>query len=127
MDIANMIICLLLIHWLADFVFQRNVDAQNKWHSNLALLKHTLMYSAVFILFTVCMMDGYWNQINHTGLVWFFIVVCVTHFAIDRFTSIIVHNLYKQEDHHNMFVIIGLDQFLHTAIMINCLKVLVYQ
>lgn len=90
---------LLLFHWVFDFIFQHDEVAKNKSKCNKTLFKHVLVYSIPFIL-----INFYFGVFN-----------LVAHFITDYFTSRWTTKLYLKGDRHNFFVVIGLDQFIHTV------------
>lgn len=100
----NWMIYILFCHWVADFVCQTDWMAQNKSKSNEALLLHIGTYTAVMFLLTV---NPYWAFFN--GLI---------HMVVDYFTSRITSKLWADKKVHWFFVVIGFDQFIHTAVLI---------
>jgi hypothetical protein len=93
---------ILLVHWFADFVLQTDQMAQNKSHSIKWLSIHVLVYTIPLLVFGVK----------------FALVNGGVHFIVDYFTSKISKRLYLKSDIHNFFVVVGLDQYLHTAFLI---------
>lgn len=104
-----MIYLLLIVHWFADFVCQSNYMAQNKSSSIKALSLHILVYTAILSVF---------------GLK-FAIINGLAHFAVDFITSRITKYLWKKQDVHNFFVVIGLDQLIHTITLIYTYNLLI--
>lgn len=98
------IILVLIIHWVADFIFQSDWMATNKSKSNKALLAHIGTY-------TLIMSIAFINPL-------FGIVNGAIHGVIDYVTSRITSKLYSKGDIHNFFVVIGFDQLLHTITLI---------
>jgi hypothetical protein len=92
---------LLILHWLADFILQSNWQAQNKSSNNYALLAHVSTYTLV-----LCVIDMKFALFN--GL---------THLVVDYITSRISKKLWLEKEVHYFFVIIGLDQLIHTIIL----------
>lgn len=96
------IIGLLSAHFVADFVMQTDKMAINKSKSNKWLAIHCLTYSTVFLL---------------VGLQ-FAILNGLFHFVTDWCTSRVTSKLYQKGDRHNFFVVIGLDQLIHSVTLI---------
>lgn len=113
------IIFILITHWIADFVFQTNYLAQNKSKSSFVLLAHCVIYSLLFIPFSL-----YYFEI--TTAIWFLVITCFLHFYVDYNTSRITSRLQAQGrlgsdtvPNFGMFSIIGLDQLLHYVFLIG--------
>lgn len=100
----NWLIWILFAHWVADFVCQSDYMAKGKSSSNLILGQHILVYTAVIALMTL-------NPL-------FALVNGAIHFVVDYFTSRASSKLYKAGQIHWFFVVIGFDQFIHTATLL---------
>lgn len=103
------IVWVLFLHWLGDFVFQSDWMAKNKSKSNEVLLIHISAYSLPLFLI------GWKFALINAGL------HCVTDYFTSRWTS----KLWAAGNVHWFFVVIGLDQFIHTSCLIltfNLLK-----
>lgn len=106
----ELIIYMLSIHFLADFVFQTDRMAIDKSKSWLILFHHSLVYYAILYFgFGI-----YTKEIPPL----IFTINFISHFIIDAITSRINSRLWALNKRHWFFVIIGLDQFLHTSILI---------
>ena len=112
---SYLFIYFLIIHWLADFVCQTNWMAQNKSSNLEALLSHIIIYTLVLFIGLILICFKY--DISTANFVAFILANSTTHFIIDFVTSRITSTLHKANDTHNFFVVIGFDQFLHTAIL----------
>ena len=102
----------LFVHWLADFVTQADKIAKAKSHSLWFLFEHVLTYTAVtsigsFFLFFV------FGRIAPGLVLGWALFNGAAHFVTDYFTSKWVSHFFAKQDHHNGFVIIGLDQVIH--------------
>ncbi len=100
------IFIILGIHWLGDFVLQTDWQAKNKSKNDLALLSHTVTYTATWLLLFMCGWDTY-------SLLTFMCITFVFHTATDYFTSRLNTRLYEEGKIHYFFVSIGFDQILH--------------
>lgn len=108
----NLIVVLgiLLWHWLADFVFQTDWQAQNKSSNWEALLTHTGVYSISWLV-PICI----YGIITNCNTKIFFLVpiTLLIHTATDYYTSRVNKILWDSKQVHQFFVSIGFDQFLH--------------
>lgn len=102
------ILLVLLVHWIADFVVQTDNMAINKSSSNKWLLLHVGAYTAV-----MCVFGPIYAIVNGAS-----------HLIIDWFTSRATSALWKKGDRHSFFVVIGLDQLLHTVILIATISLI---
>ena len=114
---------IIVIHFIADFIFQTEEWAINKSKSNLALFHHVRVYST-FWVFASCLMLGYvrpgettqWYVINSFL---FASITFVAHFITDYITSRIVSKRFANNHYGSpipnfgAFTIIGFDQVLH--------------
>src|SRR5690606_4560661 len=103
----NLIIYILLIHFLADFGLQTHKQATKKGDTNKWLAYHVGVYSLIWwIAFWVITRD-FLNSLFFAG-----ITFC-THFVTDYITARIGKPFWKNNDFHNGFVVVGFDQVLH--------------
>jgi hypothetical protein len=93
--------------------------ATNKSKNNMALGLHVLVYTATlamlflpFVLFYDIFILLTWLSVN-----------AVLHFSVDYVTSRISSSLWKAEDYHNFFVVVGFDQLIHYACLFGTFKV----
>ncbi len=98
-----MIYALLLTHWLSDFVLQTDDMAKNKSKSNMWLTVHVMAYMLPFVLVAGAK---------------FAVINGLAHWLIDWCTSRFNSKMWTQGKVHEFFVGVGLDQFLHTALLI---------
>jgi hypothetical protein len=109
------ILIILLIHWISDFVLQTQEMSSNKYKNNGWLFYHVSVYSlSSLILWAIFLLD--FSIINFCI---FYTITFATHFLTDYITSRITSKLYKEKDYHNFFVVIGIDQFIHTAQLLS--------
>lgn len=114
------VLLILLSHWIADFVCQTDAMAKGKSTSWRVLAMHIAAYVTVLNLIVptamFCMLVppatlGHivlWGYLN--GLL---------HFGVDAVTSRITSKLYASGRIHDFFVVIGLDQFIHTMCLLG--------
>jgi len=104
---VTVVLSILFIHWVADFVLQSDWMAINKSKESKALVAHVSVYSLTWFV----------------GLFFFkfeavAMFVCYTylfHYMTDFITSRINAKLWKAEQRHWFFVMVGFDQVLHYA------------
>ena len=108
----QIILAMLVFHWIADFVCQSNYMAINKSKSWTALLVHTGTYTVVTGLL--------WLTYSALAIVYvdsrFLLALLVTflaHTATDAVTSRITSYLWVKKQRWLFFVTIGADQILH--------------
>lgn len=109
----NLILAILVVHFLADFVSQTDYQAKNKSTSNKALFSHVFSYYCdlvVGLAFINYLVPMFPLNIN---FVYFCILNSVLHFITDYITSRINSILWKLGNAHNFFVGVGADQLIH--------------
>jgi len=119
---------LIVIHYIADFMFQTENQAVGKSKSFEKLINHTFTYTVVFyVFFLLWFLIGLamnWNlgwSLSGSHMYWFFPIIFVTHTIIDYFTSKITSKKFEKKQFYTgipnigAFSIIGLDQVLHYA------------
>jgi hypothetical protein len=116
---------IIVIHYVADFVFQAEEWANNKSTSNQALLNHVATYTT-FWVFGSCILFGIHSPghtvewyVSHSMI--FAAITFVVHFATDYITSRIVKKRFESKyfgspiPNFGAFSVIGFDQVLHYA------------
>ena len=98
----GMLLLLVWVHFVADFLAQTDKMAQNKSTSMKWLSIHIAVYSIFFLPFGV----------------WFAIANGLAHMMTDYFTSRWTSYLWKKEERHWFFVVIGLDQAIHLSCIV---------
>ncbi len=91
------LIALVLMHFVADFIFQTDWVAKGKSTSNPILFWHVTLYCIPFLFISIE----------------FAVINALLHFITDWFTSRATSYLWKKEQRHWFFVVIGLDQAIH--------------
>jgi hypothetical protein len=107
------VLFILIVHWFADFVLQTHHMSIRKSSSNYYLSLHVLVYAFTTIVMWSFVFPFTSIHISSLGIWLSFIVIFVTHWITDYFTSRLTSKLYKEERYHDFFVVIGLDQVLH--------------
>lgn len=105
----RIIIGILIVHFIGDFIYQTNTMAVNKSKSIKWLSYHILVYTLVLFLGGFL----YWTGQSASVILFFIFLNGAIHWIVDFFTSKITSYLWKSEQIHNFFVVIGLDQLIH--------------
>jgi hypothetical protein len=103
----QMVVFILLIHFLGDFALQTSEQATNKSSSNYFLFMHVATYSAVWFI-AMYGMTGIW-QLSFC-FAW---ATFGMHYITDYITSRLSKKFFEAKDYHNGFVVVGFDQVLH--------------
>lgn len=114
---------IVVIHFIADFIFQAEEWATNKSKSNVALYKHVMTYSTIW-LFASLFLLGVARPAETTewyvySSILFFMLTFCCHFITDYITSRIVSRKFANKEYGSpipnfgAFTIIGFDQVLH--------------
>lgn len=99
------IIILIWLHFIGDFIWQTDAMAKNKSTSVKWLSSHCAVY-------TLFLLPIGWK---------FALINGVLHWVTDFFTSRATAYLWKKEERHWFFVVIGLDQAIHMTTLIASL------
>jgi hypothetical protein len=107
------VLFIIFVHWVSDFVLQTQHMSTRKSSSNYYLTLHVMVYSfSTIVLWTLVF--PLLSVKLAAGTVWVsFLLIFVTHWITDYFTSRRTSKLYKEEKYHDFFVVIGFDQVLH--------------
>lgn len=116
MAIVIIVITLLVVHFLADFVFQSSKMAINKSKSLKWLSIHVAVYGLVSVISLIVLSVTWENSVLAT--IWW-IVNVLLHFIVDFFTSKITSRLWEQKKMRLFFTMIGFDQLLHNSCLIG--------
>lgn len=121
----ELIIFILITHWIADFVTQSHYESINKSKSFNVLLMHTVSYSIFFVLaglLWILFREIYAQLIlKQNGgvyngwMIMFIPITFITHTAIDYYTSRVNTKLWEEKKVHEFFVSVGFDQLLHVS------------
>lgn len=108
------IFCIVLMHWVADFIFQDEAWALGKSKALSPLLKHTATYSILWFPLIWSLQDIY-------GALLFVGITFAAHTFTDYFTSKVVSKKFAAGKYGSpipnfgAFTLIGGDQVLHYA------------
>lgn len=107
MNDDQLLIMILLIHFLGDFALQSDKQAKNKYKVSKDLFSHVFTYSFCWFF------ASYLYYGNFSTALGFASITFVCHAITDAITSNISKEFFDNEDTHNGFVVIGVDQMLH--------------
>ena len=116
----NTVMLVIVAHFVCDFILQSDKMAVNKSTSWFWLTMHVKVYSVGMMLFSV-LIFGYHNLMMAWGWVW---ANAALHWATDACTSRVTSYLWKKEQRHWFFVMIGFDQVIHYACLFSTLTLL---
>lgn len=104
--VATILIC----HFIFDFFFQTDEMAKGKSRNNTTLFEHSFVVTLGILLMGILN----YQYFGHAGLVAAFIIVNgVAHFFTDYFSSRASSRLWADNEYHDFFGTIGLDQLVH--------------
>lgn len=104
----NLVIALIALHWFADFFCQTDKMAINKSSSNFWLTLHVIVYT------TIIWVLGYWLfNMTAVNIFSWSVVNGILHWVTDFITSRINSRLWKNNQRHWFFTMIGVDQMIH--------------
>ena len=117
---------MVVIHFIADFIFQAEEWATNKSKSIVPLVMHTFTYTLVwmipagFLLSSPCDLSPIFGRcVDITKLFTFLGITFAAHTITDYFTSKVVSKKFANQEYGSpipnfgAFTIIGFDQVLH--------------
>lgn len=104
------LLTILIVHWLADFVFQGDDIAKTKATNFSSLVFHALTYTAIWFFPVSFLFLKYGVS---ASIFWFIPITFVSHGIIDYYTSKANKYLFDSGNTHGFFVSVGFDQMLH--------------
>jgi hypothetical protein len=119
------ILAIVIIHWIADFIFQAEEWATNKSKSNAHLFAHVSMYTMMwallgsFLFASPCDSSIFGYCVEAPKFLAFLGITFVAHFITDYITSRIVSRKFANKEYGSpipnfgAFTVIGFDQVLH--------------
>ncbi len=131
-----LVLAVLIIHWLADFIFQDEKWAVTKSKSNRSLLKHTTTYTLVWAFFIVPIWlintigEGVKLFDGNTNIIYFLPITFVIHTITDYYTSRLNAKLYIKGKfggsipNWGFYSSIGLDQVYHYVQLFLTIQIL---
>ena len=109
----QIVIYIIIVHWIADFVLQTDKMAKGKSSNLEDLLSHTIVYSGFIGLASCFFLSPYKHGFLEPSL--FMTITFFCHTITDYFTSRLNSNLWSKGKTHYFFVSVGFDQILHYA------------
>ena len=107
------VLFIILVHWFADFVLQTHHMSTRKSSSNYYLTLHVTVYAFATIFLWALVLPLLQIHLTFNGVWLSVIAIFAMHWVTDYFTSRWTSRLYKEENYHDFFVVIGFDQVLH--------------
>jgi hypothetical protein len=130
------ILLIVILHFIADFIFQDEEWATKKSTSNEDLLSHTLVYSLIMFggLFVIGVFETktgvkIWSVLD---ILKFTVVTFIFHTITDYLTSRVVKQKFDNEEYGSRipnlgaFSIIGFDQLLHFIQLFLCFDYFIF-
>ena len=108
------IVLILMFHFCGDFLAQTDWMAIHKsanWGLNEAMSWHITSYALTFIV--GMMVTGLPGPVA-----WWIALNSVAHYATDAVTSNATSYLWKRNERHWFFAVIGLDQLIHVLTLL---------
>lgn len=103
----EVLVFILLIHFLSDFGLQTHDQATKKSTDVKWLTYHVGVYSIMWLLASW----GYYGDFTIATI--FSTITFACHWLTDYLTSRIGKPFWEKQDFHNGFVVVGFDQVLH--------------
>jgi len=118
----HLIVFIMFGHWVADFLCQSRWMAENKSEKFVALFTHGAVYTLVltYLMLITTMHVGEQQELYKVLL--FCIMNGVCHLGVDGVTSRITKYCWNKGRTHWFFMVIGLDQFIHFAILFETMR-----
>ena len=107
-EITVLFVSGLFAHWIGDFILQSDYQAKNKATSISTLFEHVVTYTFTMMIWSFIFIEMCLSSVFLVGL-----LVFVTHFITDFFTSKVNKKFWDSGKHHNFFCSVGFDQLLH--------------
>lgn len=103
----DLVLFILIIHFLADFGLQTHEQAINKYKGGLELIYHVTVYSTIWFFASYFILNSWIYSFC------FATITMLSHALTDFITSNISKEFFDKKDFHNGFVVVGFDQMLH--------------
>lgn len=125
---VQIILLLILFHFIADFLFQNDWMGLGKSKKLLPLFVHSLVYSGAMTLFLcgMCFLFFMFGAFDFLAPLYFFITMFVSHFVIDFVSSRVNSYLHKKGEIRTFFDVIGFDQYIHYIVLFLSIHYLFY-
>lgn len=123
-----LVLYMLFTHFVSDFIMQTDEMAKGKSTSIKWLTLHILMYGLVMLGFlSPLLLVGFIFSLKLVLVVLGYIIVnMILHWITDYFTSRQTKRLFEAQKIHEFFVVIGLDQYIHTFCLLTTLLGAIY-
>lgn len=105
----DVVLWILIAHFVGDFVMQTDKMAKGKSTDNVILFHHITWYVVpLMVVSAVTLIPAIWVIINGAA-----------HFVVDYFTSRRSSRQWSEGKVHDFFVTVGFDQLLHYTILLT--------
>jgi amino acid transporter len=113
----NHLLMIIVVHWVADFVFQTRAVATNKGKSLKVLTEHVSTYTMVTLVLYALLM---WVDTRDMlyNLLFFSLANYALHWVTDFTTSKASGYFYGRGNLYGFFTVIGFDQVVHYSSLV---------
>ena len=120
----NIILIILIAHFIGDFVLQSDKIASNKSKNSEILYVHCWLYSIPFYVSgtIISIIDSKWNSKECILFGLWILFNIHFHFVIDYVTSRITSKLWVNNKRHLFFTAIGADLLIHYIVLLVTYK-----
>ena len=116
------IFIVLFTHWVGDFVLQTDEQAKKKSSDNKFLTAHVLRYTTAlligFSLMNLVLVLNLGVSVTLSLILLLVFLNSIIHWITDYITSRKSSALWAEGKVHDFFVMIGIDQFIHTSLLV---------
>lgn len=120
-----------VVHFIADFIMQSDEMAKGKSTSIYWLTRHAISYGKIMLYGTIILgislyYFGFNFMIFYKELLGYIFINVILHWITDYFTSKQTKRLWAEHKVHYFFIMIGLDQLIHTSCLFISLYLIFY-
>jgi Protein of unknown function (DUF3307) len=112
------ILAVLFIHYVSDFILQTRWMAENKSKGTLPLLCHISSYTVGLIIGLIVYSHFCYELAPGHKVLTFVMINVLSHFCIDYLTSKMNAYFFAKKYMAFFWWSIGLDQYLHTGLLV---------